>query len=90
MNKYKATVVKTGNSLALRVPKQYAVDAQLQPGDKVVLPLPTKVKPQDHAKIIRLIGKLQELHAYSSIVDPAAWQRDIRQDRPLPGRNQAE
>jgi hypothetical protein len=86
MSKYTATVIKTGNSIALRVPKQYADDANLAPGDKVSLPLPTKQRQQDHAKIIRLIGKLQSLHAYGSITDPAAWQRSIRQDRPLPGR----
>ncbi|MGY6278247.1 hypothetical protein [Methylomonas sp. MgM2] len=26
-------------------------------------------------------------NAFADIVDPAAWQRDIRQDRPLPGRD---
>jgi antitoxin component of MazEF toxin-antitoxin module len=85
MNKYTATVIKTGNSIALRVPKQYADEAHLAPGDKVTLPLPTKTKQQDHAKIIRLIGKVQSLHAYGTITDPAAWQRDQRADRPLPG-----
>jgi antitoxin component of MazEF toxin-antitoxin module len=86
MNTYTATVIKTGNSVALRVPKQYAQDAKLTPGDKVRLPLPTKHKPQDHAKIKRLISKLQEMHAYQSIVDPVAWQQENRQDRSLPGR----
>jgi antitoxin component of MazEF toxin-antitoxin module len=86
MNKYTATVIKTGNSIALRVPKQYADDAHLTPGDKVSLPLPSRLKQQDHAKIIRLIGKLQSMNAYSSIKDPAAWQHEIREDRPLPGR----
>lgn len=87
MNTYTATVIKTGNSVALRVPKEYAQEAHLTPGDKVLLPLPTKQKKQDHAKIARIIAKLQELHAYSGIKDPAAWQREIRQDRALPGRN---
>lgn len=26
-------------------------------------------------------------NAFADIVDPAAWQREIRQDRPLPGRD---
>jgi antitoxin component of MazEF toxin-antitoxin module len=86
MNTYTATVIKTGNSVALRVPKQYADAAKLVPGDKVNLQLPSKQKKQDRAKITRIVEKLQELHAYSSIENPVAWQREIRQDRPLPDR----
>lgn len=87
MNTYNATVIKTGNSIALRVPKEYATKAHLTPGDKVLLPLPSKKKEQDRAKIVRIIAKLQELHAYSDIKDPVAWQRELRVDRKLPGRD---
>jgi len=83
MSTYTATVIKTGNSVALRVPKQYAQDAQLTPGEKVRLSLPTKLKQQDHTKIKNLIEKLQKIRAYASIKDPAKWQHEIRQDRPL-------
>jgi antitoxin component of MazEF toxin-antitoxin module len=86
MNTYKATVIKTGNSMALRVPKEYATEAQLTPGDKVLLPLPSKQKKQDRAKIARIVAKLKELNAYSEIKDPVAWQRELREDRKLPGR----
>ena len=74
--------------MALRVPKEYATDAHLMPGDKVLLPLPSKQKKQDRAKIARIVTKLQELHAYNDIKDPVAWQREIRADRKLPGRDQ--
>ena len=87
MNNYTATVIQTGNSIALRVPKQYALDAKLLPGQKVTLRLPTKQKQQDHAKIKRLIGNLQKLSAFSSLNDPLVWQRKIRQDKSLPGRD---
>jgi antitoxin component of MazEF toxin-antitoxin module len=86
MNTYTATVIKTGNSVALRVPKQYADAAKLVPGDKVNLQLPSKQKQQDRAKVKRIVEKLQALHAYESMGDPTAWQREVRQDRPLPGR----
>lgn len=86
VKRYIATVIRIGNSIALRVPKQYALDAELVPGEKVSLALPTKRKPQDHATIARLINKLQALHAYSTVKDPVAWQHEIRRDRPLPGR----
>ncbi len=87
MNTYTATVIKTGNSVALRVPKQYAQDAQLTPGEKVRLSLPTKLKQQDHVKIKQLINKLQEIKAYSNIKDIPTWQREIRKDRPLQKNN---
>ena len=32
------------------------------------------------------LEKLVELRPFGDIADPVAWQREIRQDRPLPGR----
>lgn len=92
MSNYIATVIKTGNSYALRVPKAYIEDAKLNLGDKADLPLPQKQTKQDQAKIQQLIKKLQEATAaaapggLASIKDPVAWQRELRKDRPLPGR----
>ena len=86
MNNYTATVIKTGNSIALRVPKEYAQTAKLHVGEKVILPLPTKTTKQNRAKIEQIINKLQSLNAYSTIKDPVAWQQAQRTDRPLPRR----
>jgi hypothetical protein len=33
-----------------------------------------------------ILEKLSESKAVSDITDPIAWQRDLRQDRPLPGQ----
>ncbi len=33
------------------------------------------------------LSKLAESGAFSGIEDPSAWQREIRRDRPLPGRD---
>jgi hypothetical protein len=33
-----------------------------------------------------ILEKLAESDAVSDITDPVAWQRALRQDRPLPGR----
>ena len=87
MNKYTATVIKTGNSYALRVPKKYVEDFELVLGQKIQVsePLPTTYS-QDRKSIQRAIRNLQKIHAYSDIKDPVAWQREIRKDRPLPGR----
>ena len=86
MNKYTATVIKTGNSYALRVPKRYVEDAQLKSGQKTVIALPIPEPKQNRARIQAIIRKLQQMDVYKDIKDPVAWQREIRKDRPLPGR----
>jgi antitoxin component of MazEF toxin-antitoxin module len=86
MNSYTVTVIKTGNSYALRVPKSYIEDADLSLGDKADVALPQKRTPQDRAKVQALWKELQALKPFQSISDPVAWQRSIREDRPLPGR----
>jgi antitoxin component of MazEF toxin-antitoxin module len=87
MNKYISTVIKTGNSYALRVPKQYIDDAKLELGQKASIQLPILEVKQDRERIQVLFKQLQELGAFKGINDPSAWQREIRKDRPLPGRD---
>ncbi len=86
MNKYTATVIKTGNSYALRVPKKYVEDAQLTSGQKTTIALPILEPKQNREKIQKVLHRLQEARAYKGIKDPVAWQREIRKDRSLPGR----
>ncbi|HTE22280.1 MAG TPA: hypothetical protein VK674_04540 [Candidatus Limnocylindria bacterium] len=86
LHKYTTTVIKTGNSYALRVPKKYVEDAQLKLGQKADIGLPIPEPKQNRARIQELLKELQEVGAYKAIKDPVAWQRDIRRDRPLPGR----
>lgn len=87
MNKYTSTVIKTGNSYALRVPKQYIDDAKLTLGQKAAIQLPVPEVKQDRERIQMLFKQLQELNAFKSIRNPAVWQQEIRKDRPLPGRD---
>ncbi|MES2971730.1 MAG: hypothetical protein V4702_05405 [Patescibacteria group bacterium] len=87
MNKYTATVIKTGNSYALRVPKSYIDEAQLGLGDKTILPPAQKQQVQDRELIQQLWKELQALKPFKSIKNPVAWQREIRKDRALPGRD---
>ena len=86
MSIYTTTVIKTGNSYALRVPKQYIEDANLQLGQKVSIPLPLTETVQNRQRIQSLLKQLQELGAYQDIQDPRAWQKEIRAERQLPGR----
>ena len=87
MSNYTVTVIKTGNSYALRVPKKYVEDAQLILGQKVQVGAPIVMRKQNPDAIKRAIRNLQKLNPYRDIKDPVAWQREIRKDRPLPGRD---
>ena len=41
----------------------------------------------DNKKAVAALRALAESGAFSDIEDPVAWQREIRKDRPLPGRD---
>lgn len=87
MNTYTATVIKTGNSYALRVPKAYVENAHLGLGQKVcVTPPVTSTTKHDPEAVKRAVRNLQTTNGFRDIKDPAAWQREIRKDRTLPGR----
>lgn len=94
MSNYTATVIKAGNSYALRVPKRYIEDAKLSVGTKVSIGSPSVMTSgQDSEKIKQIIKDLQYATAAAApgglagIKDPVAWQREVRKDRPLPGRD---
>jgi antitoxin component of MazEF toxin-antitoxin module len=86
MSNYIATVIRTGNSYALRIPKKYMEDAQLELGQKTTIQLPIPQPKQNHRRVQSLLEQLQGIGSYKDIEDPAAWQREIRKDRSLPGR----
>ena len=88
MNKYTATVIKTGNSYALRVPKEYVVQSKLELGQKVQVGPPIVVpRPYDPQAVKQAIRNIQKIGAFRTIKDPVAWQRETRKDRFLPGRD---
>ena len=39
------------------------------------------------ARIGQILKELVRLNPFRDIEDPVAWQREIRKDRPLPGRD---
>jgi len=49
--------------------------------------------PRDHAargmRMALALAELARIGAFSEIEDPAAWEREIRRDRPLPGRHES-
>jgi hypothetical protein len=88
MSNYIATVIKTGNSFALRVPKSYRDDAQLKLGQKIQIGAPVALpKEYDPEVMKKAIRNLQAVKPFRTIKDPVLWQREIRKDRPLPGRD---
>lgn len=46
---------------------------------------PAEVYARGHA-MAALLEKLAERRTFSAITDPVRWQRELRQDRGLPGR----
>jgi hypothetical protein len=44
-------------------------------------------EPDQGARMARALERLAEIHAMADINDAAAWEREARQDRALPGRN---
>lgn len=88
MSNYIATVIKTGNSYALRVPKAYVDEHALKLGQKVSIDEPRPVRKEfNREAFIAAMREVQKLNPYRDIEDPVAWQREIRKDRPLPGRD---
>jgi len=96
MRNYTATVIKTGNSYALRVPKKYVDENNLHQGQKVQVGIPIVDKVQDREKIQQIVKRLQGVvkrnklagqPGLAGIEDPASWQREIRKDRQLPFRS---
>ncbi len=88
MSKYTVTVIKTGNSYALRVPKEYVEQSKLVLGQKIQVGEPlAAVKQYDPQAVKHAVRNLQQVSAFRTIKDPVAWQREIRKDRRLPGRD---
>jgi hypothetical protein len=44
------------------------------------------VEKERGLKMAEALEALAEVNALAGITDPVAWQREIREDRPLPGR----
>jgi hypothetical protein len=46
-----------------------------------------KQKLYDGKQLLALLQEGRKQHLFADIKDPAAWQKEIRIDRPLPGRD---
>lgn len=50
-------------------------------------PAPAHASPEAVQQRMEALERLRELNPFRTVTDPVAWQREIRQDRPLPGRD---
>ncbi|MCC3504590.1 MAG: hypothetical protein JGK23_17550 [Microcoleus sp. PH2017_19_SFW_U_A] len=39
-------------------------------------------------RIVEILEKIAASNVFADIIDPVEWQRELRQDRPLPGRDE--
>ena len=85
MSTTQAKIIKIGNSYGVRLPKEYMKRYNITPGSYISLPAP---KTPDYKKALAALEELSKINgALGKIKDPSAWQREIRKDRPLPGRD---
>ena len=59
---------------------------QLAWEEGVSLQVQTKPKTNQGQRMAAILQRMADRQALSHITDPVAWQREIREDRPLPGR----
>lgn len=50
-------------------------------------PAPENTERPSQAAAMAALRELQARGTFMQVADPVAWQREIRQDRPLPARN---
>jgi len=59
--------------------------ASEQPVEVTIIDEPDQIADR-RRRMAEALEKLAAVDAFSGISDPSEWQRDIRKDRPLPGR----
>ncbi|NER99573.1 MAG: DUF2281 domain-containing protein [Symploca sp. SIO1B1] len=53
-------------------------------------PVSATIRNQKRECFAEALAQAAALNPYGDIANPVAWQREQRQDRPLPGRNHAD
>ena len=63
-----------------------ALLTQLAQEEGLYLQEPATPKINQGQRMAAILQRMAERNALPQIIDPMAWQREIRKDRPLPGR----
>ena len=88
LNTYKA--ILKGNHLEWSedVPTQITNDKAIEVFVTILdKPVVTPDKEEPGRLMAEALNQLAEINAQSKITDPLAWEREVRQDRALPDRN---
>lgn len=83
MQTYRA--ILKGNRLEWIDPGPVDLNAE-QPVEVTILDEPDEMASR-RKRMAEALEKLAASDAFSEISDPVEWQREIRKDRPLPGRD---
>jgi hypothetical protein len=73
--------VRAGHARVLLVVDDAAQGSASQPRFK------SEATPEMVARRKKALASVRRMNPYRDIADPASWQREIRQDRPLPFRD---
>lgn len=63
-----------------------ALLAQLVQEEGLSLQVPTPRKMNQGQRMAAILQRMADRNALSHIADPVAWHKEIRKDRPVPGR----
>lgn len=86
METYRA--ILKGNRLEWVESEPTDLDAE-QPVEVTILPTVGESESNTQGqRMARALERLAEANAFADIKDPVAWQREVRKDRPLPGRDE--
>lgn len=83
MHTYRA--ILKGNQLEWTEPAPVDLNPE-QPVEVTILDEPDQTADR-RKRMAEALEKLAASDAFSEISDPVEWQREIRKDRPLPGRD---
>jgi hypothetical protein len=86
MEKYKATIHNE------RIEWESEIPADVKNGDRVEVEITLAQKPltqsvADRRRALAALKAIADRGGIRSIPDPVAWQREVRKERPLPGRD---
>ena len=83
----KDNYVKWDSDVNGRINSDSAVPVHITLLDESVTPVDIACRGK---RMVSALNKLAEIHAFADIADPVTWEREIRQERRLPGRHDAD
>lgn len=86
LEKYRATIHGDRIEWDGEAPKDLTQAASIKVDVTVVSAKP-KLKKPNGKKMAEALAKIAARGGITSIKDPVKWQREVRKDRPLPGRD---